>query len=526
MAETQSGQVRKFGINAVSSVCTRILQLTVIIWVNQYLLKRIRPEEYSLFPLVMSIIVFADLFKAVFTGGLARYIVEADSRGDRDGVTTIVSSMLPILVFGAACFGSAGLVAAWKIEHLINVEPTYVGQARVMLLLLVFTLCLNVVALPFSQGLYVRQEFVKLNLLDLVSEVFRLSLLFGLLVGVGPKVMWLVVASTAASALNVSMRIFVTRRLIPEIRFRSSQICFRQAKTMLHFGAWTSVQGFTSLVANSAPALILNRFGTAVDVAAFHLGRLPDVQLRRLMSAAAVPAQPALTALYATRGEQALHDLYYRGGRYHLWLTLLVVPVFLIFGHQIVTKYAGSQYESAANVVFALLVIYPFAWASAMFYKVAHAVAKIRAYYICDIFVQAAALGALFYSVVFLKKGAAGAAAAMAIANGLLHVVLIWPMGLRLVNGSWKAFLQKTCVPGMLPFFVSLLVCYMVGRTVNVSAWWQIGVAAALSGIVYMAVLIAFCMDEFDRSYFNRFRQKISALAGGKSEVVVLKPQA
>src|SRR5687767_4471689 len=96
--------VRLYLTNASSSVITRLLQITVFVWVNFHLLRRITPEEYSLFPIVTSLIFFADVFKNIITGGLGRFIVEADSRGDQSGVTRIVSSIFPIVVMTSVFF--------------------------------------------------------------------------------------------------------------------------------------------------------------------------------------------------------------------------------------------------------------------------------------------------------------------------------------------------------------------------------------------------------------------------------------
>jgi len=64
-------------INSASSLLTRMLSISVLIWLQQYLLMRIKPEEYSLLPVLYSVMMFAPLITTILTGGLGRYIVEA-----------------------------------------------------------------------------------------------------------------------------------------------------------------------------------------------------------------------------------------------------------------------------------------------------------------------------------------------------------------------------------------------------------------------------------------------------------------
>jgi O-antigen/teichoic acid export membrane protein len=501
--------VRLYMTNAASSVATRILQVTVLVWANQYLLRRIAPEEYSIFPIVLSVMVFADVLRHLIIGGIARFIVEADSHGDDTGVTRIVSSMFPIVLLAGFIFAMAGGIATWKLDGLFNIESAYLPQARLMLLLLTFSLCVNVVTAPFSDGPFVRQRFVALNLIDLGTEALRIVILLVLLFGVSTKVMWLVVASASASTVNAGIRIYLSRRWVPAIHFRADLFCMKTARTLLRFGSWTSIQGITGLVASTAPVLLLNRFGTSIDVAAFAVGRLPENHIRALASVAASPAQPALTRIYAKEGAGALNDFYYRGGRYHLWLTLMIVAPLLIFGKQIISLYAGTQYVSAASVIFWLLAAYPFLWASAMFFQVAHAIGKVGAYYVCDVVVQTVTLLALCYTVGYRGMGAPGAAIATGLAGAALHVFLIWPMGLRLVKGRWNLFFRQTLISGIFPFLAALVACCVLNAAVDINSWLLVGVASAIALAVYVAVLLLFCLDATDRDLVNRLVARI-----------------
>jgi O-antigen/teichoic acid export membrane protein len=499
MNRAPENSIKRYGINAASSVVTRVLQLTVLVWVNQFLLRRIAPEEYSLYPLVLSLMVFAELFRTMFTSGLGRYIVEADSRDDAAGVTRVVSSMFPVLVLLGLCFALLGGLAAWKLDRLLNIEPQYLFEARLMLLLLVATLCVNVMAAPFSEGLYARQRFVTLNLVALACEGLRIGLLLVLLFGVGTKVLWLVVATTASALTSVSLLVIMTWRLIPAVRFRWECFSLQTVRTLFGFGLWTTVGAIGGLVSSTVPALLLNRFGTALDVASFHLGRLPDTQLRNVVAAAGAPAQPALTRIYAREGAAALKALYYRGGRYYLWLALVLLAPLLAFNDVIMTLYAGERYVESARVMAVLLGVYPCLWASAMFFQVVYAMGRVREFYVCDLIIQGVTLVALFYLVVMCRMGAFGAALALGLTSGVLHMLIIWPKGLASVGGQWSTFVRLTLLPGLLPFGMALTAAYGFRFLFEINSWLMVAGATLLVVAVYGMALLFFCLDGMDR---------------------------
>lgn len=501
--------LRLYVTNVISSTLTRVLQLTVLVWVNQYLLRRIAPEEYSLFPVVMSLLVFAEIFRHIFTGGLARFLVEADARQDHEQVTRITSSMFPVLTGAALVLSLLAAVAIWHIDTILLIAPGYEDDARLMLGLQAFSLCAGLACSPFTVGPYVRQKFVVINGIELATEALRVVILLYLLFNVGAQVRWLVVASSIASLTGLGWRILLTLRMVPAIRFRRALVDWPTARRLLSFGAWTSVEGFVELVAKTAPLLFLNRFSTPVQVASFHVGRVADVQMRRVIAAAAQPAQPALTSLFATGGRTALHDFYYRGGRYLLWMSLILVGPLVILAEPLMLLYAGSEYVAAGFVMLVLLCRYPFVYASSMYYRVSHAMGAIRGYYLTQVAIQLTACVLTAVLVIWMDLGALGAALAISATDALLHVLVIWPLGLRMVDGSWGRFLRSTLLPGLVPFAVSLAACAGAARFIHPHTWTSIGVCTAISVVAYVVTLAGLCLDSTDRDLVRRATDRI-----------------
>lgn len=498
------GRIKRFGVNVLSSLAARLIGITVLVWVNQHLLRRIAPEEYSLFPLVMSLVIFSSLFVTIFMGGVSRYIVEADARDDQEGVTRLVSSMLLVLVPAALALALLGALASWRIDLLLDVPPGYLSEARVMLFLTVLPLCLTMVSAPLAQGLYVRERFVTDNVVQLLCEALRIVLLLALMYFAGTRVVWLVVASSVAAVVYQVVLVVLTRELMAAARFERRLVCRATMKTVLSFGAWTSVQGLAQLVSRASPILILNRFATPFDVAVFHVGRLPEQQIRSMLQAFEGPAQPAMIGIFARDGLDAIHTLYYRGGRYYLWLTLFLVAPALVFAQPLFRLYAGNGYAEAGLVMAAFLASFPFLFASGMYYRVAHTIGRIGAFNTYMVVVQLATLVALYYAVAIRAEGALGAALAIGVTQALLHVLMIWPLGLRLVRGNWSQFARKTLARGLLPFAAALATCLLLARFLEVDSWWELGWVSAVALLVYVGTLLLGCLDELDRSLLER----------------------
>ena len=108
---------------------------------------------------------------------------------------------------------------------------------------------------------------------------------------------------------------------------------------------------------------------------------------------------------------------------------------------------------------------------------------------------------------------------AMGLAGGALHVFLIWPMGLRLVNGRWDRFLRQTFLPGVFPFASAFVACHAFATLIPMSSWLLIGLGSGVAFGVYASVLLAFCLDSVDRDLVGRL---VLRIRGALSRIVVL----
>ncbi|NND98938.1 MAG: hypothetical protein HKN47_16600 [Pirellulaceae bacterium] len=514
----QKSTAKLYSINVLSSLCTRIVQMVVLFWVNRFLIQTVGVEEYALFPLIASLIFFINILANTCTGGVARYLIVADSKNDQEDLTRITSSMVPVLLGMATLIAGIGSLVVWQIDRVLVVDTNHVMDAQLMLGMILIYICINLVATPFAAGLYIRQRFTILNLIQLLCELVRAALLVALLLGVSQRIIWLVVANLAIEILNTSLRIAATRRMIPAIRFRVRSIRIKTAKTLLGFGAWTSTTAIGDFITKTSPILLLNRYGSPVDLAIFYLGRLPDLQLRKIIGAAITPVQPALTRLYAQEGDGVLKEAFYRGNRYCLWLALLSIGPLIVFAPNIIELYVGEAFADSAVVMSVMLARYPFFFAVAMFFRVAHASGRVSLFYRGQIVVLICTFAAMFFAS-WMGTGAVGVAVAMFAAESLLNVLVMWGMSLSFVKGTWKDFLRRSLLPGITPFGVACCVCVIANSWFLLDAWSTLILASFFGCGVYVGA-VWLVTDSTDRELVGmaisalstKWRQRTTAL--------------
>ena len=485
-------------LNSGSTVLTYLIGVTVVIWLQQHLLRRIGPEEYAIYPVVLGLVALLPPVATVLLGGLGRYAVEAYARGDEARLTELVSSAFPLLAaVGGTLLGLAGIVA-WQADALLNIAPPWLNDARLMLLLLATSLAVRVTLMPFGLGLYVRQNFVGLSLLGLGSQAVRLTLLLVLL-SMSTRVLWVAVAAAGAEVTSAVIQTVVSRSLVPALRFRFGAFRWAAVRDLAAYGTWNAVSQLAGLARTTVQPLILIHFGTAMDVTCFGLGVMLMAEIQRLTVVVTGPLQPPLTAMHATGDYAGLQRAYLRGNRYALWAILLIVSPLIIYRREAVTLYLGENYLLAAGVMACLLAVMPLQYSNIMFFYWAAASARLRGVALRQLGVQSMTLLAAFYMVAQLKLGAMGSATAVLAAGCLSAPLVWWPQGRRISGVSAGEWLRKTIAPGILPAIAGIAVWLLLRQIVRPASWLSLGACVFVGFACYLAVLLIFCLQPHER---------------------------
>lgn len=507
---------RLVAINSASSVAARLVNMTVLLWMYQYLLKRVSPEEFAVLPVVSALMVFAPLFFSFFTGGISRYVVEAYAKGDRDRVTAIVSSIFPLLAAMALAFLILGLLFAVNIEKVLNITPTMVTSARVMMALLIVNFCIQMLVIPFATGFHVRQRYVELNLLGIARDLVRIALLLVFLLGIGPEVVWVVLSTMLAETLYSAVMVWRSHALVPELRLRLRLYEWNQARRLINFGLWTTISRLGAIMSTNAATILLNLYGSAIDVTSYHLGATFYRQLDSTVGLAIQPLQPVLTAMHALEDRQRLRATVFRGGRYALWVTLLVAVPLMIYAGNFINIYLGPTYSPATLVIVFFMVLFPVAQPTTLLSMTAIAKAELRVFVLPSFLFQLGGLVLMLLSLTQTDMGAQGVALALVFTTVVAQFSYYWPLCLKMTEARFSDFRDQVLLPGFLPAAAGALVWGGL-RLLHAPESWLTLIAFGLAGAVaYAIALFGFSLNPGERADLRKIMARVSRAFGGK----------
>lgn len=482
-------------INSLSSVAARILNVTVLLWMYQYLLNRVPPEEFAVYPVVTAIIVIAPLFFSLFTGGVSRYVVNAYAKGDYEKIGEVISSVFPFLSVIGLIFVFLGGLFSWNIANIMNIPVSMIFDARIMMFLLVFMSGVQLMLLPFGVGFHVQQRFVELNIIGCARDILRIILIFTFLTLIGAEVIWVVVATVIAEMIHIVFIFVRSRKLVPELRFSLAKFQWGTATNLVSFGLWTTLGQLGNLMYTSAATIILNKFGTGLDVTNYHLGATFFRQIQGTLNFAILPLQPAMTAMHATDDQSRLRNTVLRGGRYSLWISLLVACPLAMYSNEFVKLYIGDQFRDAATVIVLFMAIFPFTQPTALLPMTAMATARVKPFFVPALLSQVTGLIFMIYLTKYAGWGAFGAVLSLVVITVGSQLLYFWRFCLKIAEIPTRQFVTRTLVPGFAPAFFGMIAWGALKVFSPPASWLELGLYASMGGMIYVGVLLIFCLD-------------------------------
>jgi O-antigen/teichoic acid export membrane protein len=451
------------------------------------------------------------LLQTVLVGGLSRFVTEAYAKHDLAGVTRIVSSQFPMLIAGALVMLLGGSFVAWNIHHILNISPQFIAKARLMMFLIVGRMAIGMTLAPFNSGIYANQKFVLQNAIDIASSVLRMGLMLGFVLGIGPDVIWVLVANLASQLAGQFASTVLSMRLLPALRFRPSEFHWSTCKKVFSFSGWNFIGEAANLIRRATDVPILNLFATPIAVNDFYLGSLFDTQLRGMTIVAGQPLMPALTAMHAHDQKERLAAAFLRGGRIALWISMFLAVPAILFSHDLFALYLGKAYRAhvnAANVMAILLLGLPFSYPTMMFYRIAYARGDIRPLAIRGFLSQ---VGNLILTLVFVgmfRMGAVGSAVASLISFAVVEPFFNWPLALSTLQITWRRFFLQTLSPGLLPALIGACTAALCLIVIGDSSLWRVVIGIPITMAAYGVSMLA-VLHPADRDDLARVRRAV-----------------
>lgn len=482
-----------------------VLNLASGLLLTPRIISQLGMSEYGLFMLSNSIIVWLGLTDFGLGATTTRYVVLYRAQGQQQRQAHLLGqATLLFTLLGVAAL-AAGVVIYFHLHLLFPTLDT--RQLHLLHLLYIITLSNFVLSFPLRPlaampGAY--RRFLAPGLAGLVQAVLNILLTLYLL-RLGMKAVGL---SLLALALNLALMLWLLRYALCRLGVR---VVFRRPDWKLYrrifaFSFWVMLNQLMDLLYWQLGGPIVGRICGPQSVAVYTLG----ISFARYFMTASTAISGVLTPELMHRvaqghSRQELTEMMVRVGRVQLFVLLIGLSLFCIFGLDFLRLWVGSSTGGNTSTIWlgALLIVIPLLIPLTQNCGIAILQALNLHRGRAVILLLTAACCVVPGYLLTLRFGAVGMFCSTAAALTLGHGVLLNLYFAHRVRLSMGYFYRRTYLPALLPLLLSLLLGAGVRLSFPISDWESLLLSAACCAPAAALLFYFLYLGSGERAYFN-----------------------
>lgn len=284
---------KRIAVNSIIIYIRLCVVSLISIVLSRVVLDALGASDYGLYNVVGGIVLLLNVVNSSMTSTTYRYLAFEIGKKEKGNPNQIFNtSVILHLGFALVIVLIGEPVGEWYILHYLNVAPESISDAQFVFRLSILAAAVNTIFVP-NQGLLVAfEKFTATALIDIVSNVLKLILIFVFIYADGERIRIYGIIMLFYTLFNCLSYYFYCRkkhRDVIQINFNRDKALYKE---MLSFSNWTMYGALANVAKTQGCAIIINYFfGTLIN-AAYAIAHQVEsfiMMFARSLGSAAVP---------------------------------------------------------------------------------------------------------------------------------------------------------------------------------------------------------------------------------------------
>ncbi len=291
---------KKIAVNSIFVFIKLVFSSVVSIFTSRWVLARLGIEDYGIYNVVGSIVIFLNVINTSMITTTYRYIAFEIGKG-KDGNTNAVFNRSFLMHIGLAILILllSESLGVFYLNNYMKISPDKLSDANFVLQISILTTIISTISVPFQGLLTANERFSTTTIITIVADVYKIL-----------AVLWL--THYNGNALRAYSIIMMIMNCIPLLMYAT--ICYKdyyyvikwnlqkewyKYKEMISFSTWILLGAFTSICKHQGAQIIINFFWGTLLNAAFAVANQINHVLQTFSNNISVAANPQITKSYS-----------------------------------------------------------------------------------------------------------------------------------------------------------------------------------------------------------------------------------
>ena len=319
-------------INLFASLVSFGVSMGISFFLTPYLTEVLGTEAYGYIGLANNFVSYASIVTVALNSMAGRFITIEIHRGNQQKADEYFNSILLSNVFLSVVISLISLIIILNIQTLLKVSDRLVQDVQITFAVAFLNFVFTVVTAVFTVAPFAKNRLDVQSIRTILGNLIKLIVTLGLIAFFTPKIYYISIGVLACSVFMAGADIFLTKKMLPEVKVNPRHFNFQAVKEVLSAGIWNSLNSLSYVLLMGLDLLLANLFVGETAMGMLSIAKTIPTALQSLIVAISGIFTPQFTILYAKKqGKELVSSVKYSIKVLSLIMTVPIAGL-IIFG--------------------------------------------------------------------------------------------------------------------------------------------------------------------------------------------------
>lgn len=344
-------------LGAILGYISIILTTLVTLIFTPILLDNLGTSEYGVYSLVASVIAYFSIFDVGLSSTGIRYI--AKNHKDQTKISQINGLLLKIYTFISLIILIAGIIIFFNIENIFTaLTSTEVYKFKISFIIMIVSLAISFPFSVYNSYIIAKEEFMYNKVVSLLHNILKPFIMWPLLL-LGFKSVGMIVVVAALNVLTyVANFVYAKYKLGFTCDLSKNPENKKIIKELFNFSFFIFLSMIVDVIFKNTDQVILGAFCGTFAVSTYDVAMQIRTANKNFSTVISSMFLPKLSKMVENKEPMSkISKIFNQVSRIQMFILLLILSGFIIFGVQFINLWVGNEYISAYYI--ALICIIP-----------------------------------------------------------------------------------------------------------------------------------------------------------------------